>query len=188
MNIATFKKPLLCFGVFGFLSLFFSCGASTSSLTGGEQNFVVEMYGVFQAPVGSEGTYEPKWQNYLLTEVYLTKAEDGSTVDLMTDDPATLRIIDREQIIFSADVSEYDGVTFSSLTVVFDPSVVVAGKVSDENIIVLDTGDVTLTQDFAVETARSVTVLLKVKWKNTISEDAAGGEVFYPPGFDISFK
>ena len=189
MDFTRIKKMTKIAIVFLFISCTYSCGVSTSSLTGGEQNFVVEMYGVFQEPVGTEGAYEPKWQNYLLTDVYLTKKDDATTVDLMTTDSETIRIIDREQIIFSADISEYDAVTFSSLTVVVDPSVVVAGKTTDENVITLDTGDITLTKDFTVEKAQAVTVLLKVKWKNTISlDDASGQEVFFPPGFDISIK
>ncbi len=181
--IKSSAQILLLFSSLLFLS---ACGATTS-LTG-SQSFVVEMYGVFEEPVGADGAFEPKWQNYLLTDVLITKSDGSGDVDLMTSDPPVVRIVDRTQIIFSADVAEYEGVAMSGLTIKFDPSIVVAGKAA-EHTVILDTGDMTLAQSISVGKGQGITVLLKVKWKNTIKVDeATGEESALAPTFDISIK
>src|SRR5687768_8101081 len=88
-----------------------ACGTTELDLGA---TLVVAMYGAFEAPADAAGTAEPKFANFTLLDVTMTKA-DGEVVDLYDDDPYEARIINRSQIIAELDVTDYEEESFSQV-------------------------------------------------------------------------
>lgn len=109
-------------------------------------------------------------------------------MELYEGDPLTYRIITRPQVIFNDnDVSEYDGLTFSSLTVNFDSQVVVATSEREDNLLALESGSITLNEGFALPAGKALTVTIRALWGETISiDETTGDEVISAPSFSMT--
>lgn len=175
-----FFAPLISF-VFGVMVV--SCGATTTS----SSSFKVRMHGIYAPPVGAEGESTPRSQTYLLESVNLTQS-DGTEVALYSGDPATLKIIDRGQLIFSdTDTSDYDGVSFTSAKVTVDPTVVVTSKEGKSSTITLSSGDLQLDETFTIEKNKERVLTIKIAWGDTITVGDDGTETISPPTFSLAY-
>lgn len=165
-------------------SIFASCGVTTTS----SSSFKVRMHGIYSPPIGAEGDGTPRSQVYLLKGVTLTKS-DGTAVPLFTGDPTALKIIDRGQLIFSdTDTSDYDGTSFTSALVEFDPTVVVTSKNGVDSTITLSSGDLQLDEAFAIEKNKERVLTIKIAWGDTITVGDDGSETITPPTFSLKYE
>jgi hypothetical protein len=153
----------------GALSLGLSaCGGLSS-----DQLLSVEMYGVSKMPEGATGTQDPKFQMYQLLKVDLVSEDGATTTNLFDNDEEKIfRIVDREQLIYSKKISDLVDTSYGSMQLTFAPEV--SGGVSEENALTFTMANpvLTLSQPFAIEKAKDVTVLIKMNWGNTLSDEA----------------
>lgn len=159
------------------LSLLQGCGFTT-----GDQFLYVQMYGVAQAADDAAGDVSPKWQEYYLSSVVLL-SEDGSTATTLSEDAdaKTYRIVNRPQIIFTYDMSSESGNTYSGAEVTFDAAVTGESKNADNHSFSLTNTTLTLSEVFTIEESKGVDMLIKVRWKNTVS-----GSTMTEPTFTLS--
>ena len=160
-----------------------SCGATTTS----SSSFKVRMHGIHSPPPGAEGSTAPQSQVYLFKGVTLTDA-DNNQIALYDGDPASVKIIDRGQIVFEkTDMSDYDGSTISSVNIQFDPTVLITSKDKNESSLELSSGDMTLNESFRVSKNKEQVVTIKVAWGDTIAVDNDGNEVVSAPAFTVTY-
>ena len=144
----------------------------------------IEMYAQNETPAaGASGDSTPIWQDYTLLEVALLSEDTTETIILFTGDGTkTYKVVTRPQIIYSTDLSDYNGTTFAGITVTFDASL--TGATSD-----VDSLTTTLTEApsdgtlVTLEEGKGIEAVLKVKWKNTVS-----GSTMALPEFDLTWK
>jgi hypothetical protein len=144
------------------------CGGLSS-----DQLLSVEMYGVSKMPEGATGTRDPKFQIYQLLKVDLVSEDGATTTNLFDNEEEKIfRIVDREQMIYSKKISDLVDTSYGSMQLTFAPEV--SGGDSEENALTFTLANpvLTLSQPFAIETAKDVTVLIKMNWGNTLSDEA----------------
>jgi hypothetical protein len=146
------------------------------------------MYGIFDAPSSAEGDSAPRWQTYLLDEVratYQTKTGEtwgpAESVVLKSSLDRTLKILDRPQIIYEKDLSKYDGKRFRSITLIFDPTVVIAGIEKSNHELTLSSGEIAWEGAKTFNEAKGFDLTIKVQWNNTV--DTSGTETVSAPEF-----
>lgn len=138
-----------------------------------EQLLSIEMYGVSKMPAGATGTRDPKFQIYQLTKVDLVSEDGSSTTTLFDNEEERIfRIVDREQLIYSKEIDELVDTSYSSIQLTFAAEV--TGGDSEENALgfTMSSPTLTLTQPFAIEKAKDVTVQIKMNWGYTLSDEA----------------
>lgn len=144
------------------------CGGLSS-----DQLLSVEMYGVSKMPEGATGTRDPKFQIYQLLKVDIVSEDGATTTNLFDNEEEKIfRIVDREQLIYSKKISDLVDTSYGSMLLTFAPEV--TGGDSEENALTFTLANpvLTLTQPFAIETAKDITVLIKMNWGNTLSDEA----------------
>lgn len=160
------------------------CGSLTTTA---KTAFKVRMQGIYSTPVGAAGDSAPQSETFLLNGVTLTAA-DGTVSTLYTEDPATYKIIDRPQLLYANyDMADYDGITFSKASVIFDTSVVVTTKKSAEINIALDSGTLDLVQSFTIDKSTTQTLTIKASWGKTVTSPEGGTETAVAPTFAMTF-
>lgn len=145
-----------------------ACGGLSS-----DQLLSVEMYGVSKMPEGATGTRDPKFQIYQLLKVDILSEDGATTTNLFDNDEEKIfRIVDREQMIYSKKISDLVDTSYGSMQLTFAPEV--SGGDSEENALTFTLANpvLTLSQPFAIEKAKDVTVLIKMNWGNTLSDEA----------------
>ncbi|MDQ3233058.1 MAG: hypothetical protein M3Q07_14675 [Pseudobdellovibrionaceae bacterium] len=148
--------------------LLLGCGSLTE-----DQLLSVEMYGVSKSPEGATGTQDPNFQTYQLLKIDIV-SEDGATSSNLFDneEEKIFRIVDREQLIYSKKIAELEGTSYSSIQLTFAPDVI--GGESEDNSVTMTLGNpvLTLSQAFTVEKAKDLTLLIKINWGNTLTDEA----------------
>jgi hypothetical protein len=169
---------------FGTLVLL-AAGCSRSALDNVTKQILnVEMYAALEIPVGATGSSYPDWQRYTLTSVAFLNSDDDEALVLFDGStPQTFRIIDREQIIYSREISDYKGESYRGLVITFDPTIVGSSGGKDDYSCTLADPVLVKLQDFTIEEGKGMTIKIKTKWRNTIS-----AEGMTPPEYDISIK
>lgn len=160
------------------------CGSLTSKST---SSFKVRMQGTYSTPVGAAGTTAPQSETFLFKGLVLTKA-DGTVASLYSSDPATYKIIDRPQLLYANyDMSDYDAVSFTKASIIFDQTVVVTTKQGTEINLSLDTGTLDLIQNFTIDKASTQTLTIKASWGKTITVPDSGAETAIAPTFAMTY-
>lgn len=137
-----------------------------------EQLLKVEMFGVSDSAVDSEGNDKPDFQTYVLTGISLVHS-DGSTRTQLFD-PATstadqsFRIVDRAQRIYSKAIKDLAGQSFNGIELSFEGTVTGGNQRHPDLSFTLSSPTLTLSRAFEVEKAQSLLVEIKVKWGDTI--------------------
>lgn len=161
-----------------------SCGSLTSKST---SSFKVRMLGNYGTPIGASGTNAPQSETFLLKGIELTRT-DGTVATLYTAEPATYKIIDRPQMLYANyDMSDYDAVTFTKASVIFDPTVVITTKQGTEINLSLDSGTLDLSQNFTIDKASTQTLTIKASWGKTITVPESGAETATAPTFAMTY-
>lgn len=137
-----------------------------------DQLLSVEMYGVGKSPATATGTRDPKFQTYQLLKVDLI-SEDGTTPTNLFDgeEEKIFRIVDREQLIFTKEISDLEDNSYGSIQLTFAPEVT-GGEGDGALSFTLSNPVLSLTQAFAVEKAKDLTLQIKINWANTLSDEA----------------
>jgi hypothetical protein len=140
------------------------------------------MYGVSKMPDGATGTRDPKFQIYQLLKVDILSEDGATTTNLFdNDEDKIFRIVDREQLIYSKKISELVDTSYGSMQLTFAPEVT-GGDLEESSLsFTLANPVLTLSQPFAVEKAKDITVLIKMNWGNTLSD-----ETMTEPAFVLS--
>lgn len=143
------------------------CGALTS-----DQVLTVEMYGVSKAPASATGDQDPHSETFQLLSVILIDA-DGTTLTKLFDneEERIFQIIDRSQIIYSKKIADLEGKSYSGIRVEFDPTVEATEK-SNTASFTMASPKLELSQAFKIEKAKSVGLVIKANWGNTMSDGA----------------
>ena len=160
------------------------CGINTTSTS----SFKLRMHGIYSPPAGAEGNSAPRSQTYLFNGITLT-GTDGTPVSLYTGDPKTLKIIDRGQLVFSNnDMTDYNGTTFSSALIQFDPEVVVTTKTGTSSTFSLSSGDLQLDDSYLVTKGKEQVLTIKIAWGDTVNIADDGTETITPPTFTLKYE
>jgi hypothetical protein len=101
-------------------------------------------------------------------------SEDGATTTNLFDneEEKIFRIVDREQMIYSKKIVDLVDTSYGSMQLTFAPEV--SGGDSEDNALTFTMANpmLTLSETFAIEKAKDVTVLIKLNWGNTLSDEA----------------
>ena len=146
----------------------------------------VAMQGTFEAPVDADGNAEPRFQTYVLTNIVLVDS-DGVETSLFTDtEPLELKIVNRSQIIYEADLHDLVNKSYASARVSFQSTVLGGGKYGDAMSVELIDPDLDIPDALTVETATNYRMNVQVQWKNTVTrDDDAGTETMTAPSFAL---
>jgi len=127
-------------------------------------------------------------QIYLFNNVSLQPADGSAAVDMYSGDPEELRIVSRPQEVWSTtDLTDYEDVSFSSATVKFDPLVVVVDQEGEEHNIMLDTGDLVMSEPFTLSAGTEKVITVRASWGKTItpSDDTTPETTVSAPSFTL---
>lgn len=164
-------------------SLLFLTGCGLTGET--KQYFILEMMGVGEAPATATGDTSPKWQQHTLFGVELLSQDgtENTTLFSDTENPRVAKIANRPQIIYSKDVSAQKNTTFSAVNVKFSTTVTGASKNSEDHTLTMAKDTFTLTEEFTLEEGKDKTLMVEVKWLNTVS-----GDTMQEPEFVLEFR
>lgn len=166
-----FAKFLGRFGLLlGLAQVTSACGQATDlDLT---ELLSVAMQGTFEAPPAAAGNAEPKALTFNIVGVTMTR-DDGTVDDLFAaeTEPKEVRIINRPQIVFEPEVADYVDVTYTKMTLTFDPTATAKGKYEDEMAVTLAQPVAEFEDTFTVEKAKSMRLDVSIQWKNTVTRD-----------------
>ncbi len=144
------------------------CGISTTT----KQILTIYMQGNYSAPDDATGNETPISQAYTLNSVQV-QVDGGAALEFLTATPRESTIVNRSQIIFSKDISDYNGVRFSGAALGFSSAV--TGKTTGGTAVSTDitsrltSGAIPITEAFTVEEGKGLDINIKVNWKNTVS-------------------
>lgn len=157
------------------------CGLSGEN----KQFFILEMMGLAEAPAGATGNATPKWQRHVLFGVEFLSEDGTETTTLFSniDEPRTAKIASRSQIIYSKDVSDLKNNTYSAVTLRYSTTVMGASKDKEDHTLTMSHDTFTLTEHFTLEEGKDKTLLVAVKWLNTVD-----GETMQEPEFVLEFQ
>lgn len=145
------------------------------------------MLGSLAQPAGVTGTESPMAAIFLLNQVSMQPSEGGDPVELYSDDPIELRIVNRPQEIWSTlDLTELVDTGFSSATIQFDETVVIIDQNGDQHSITLDSGDLTAEDGFTIEDGKETVVTIRAEWGKTITPAEDGADaIVSAPSFSV---
>lgn len=148
------------------LTFLTGCGTGLTN----ETKFTVRMLGSLSQPAGATGTASPVAGIFLFNQVSLQPAEGGDPVELYTEEPLDLRIINRPQEIWSTvDLTELVDIEFSSATVELDDTVIIVDQDENEHNINLDSGSLTIDELFTITDGKETTITIRAVWGKTIT-------------------
>lgn len=149
----------------------FLLGACGNPLEPKGQMLDLVVFGVYKAPEGAGGNFSPKFYEMTVQQISL-HGVDGETIIFEPGRSGKdLRIIDRPQIVYSKDISDYEKMSFISATVVFDADVVVGGKYQSDYPLSLTSNSVSTTEPFTIGKSQGLRMTTKIEWRNTIVRD-----------------
>ena len=145
--------------------------ASCNSAVTQDQLLTIEMYGVTKAASTALGDKNPNFQSYQLLAVDFLSADGSSKTNLFNnEDDRTFVIVERQQIIFAKKISELVGVTYSAIQVTFHPTVKGGRDESPDNSFNMTNPILSLTTPLVVATGKSLDMVIKINWGNTLSD------------------
>jgi hypothetical protein len=151
------------------------------------QLFSVQIQGVHKAPDGAAGDSSPKKiaANFIALKLV---QDDGTEIDLSPTEAQEIEIINRPELFYQSDLKDYDGLSFSSAHVVFEPNVEVTGRYKIRPME-LTTYTFSVTSDFTVSDSQGQLMKIDVHWLKTAYTDPdAYDEVFTEPSFVTSIE
>jgi hypothetical protein len=162
-----------------FLAVLLAQGCSLGEV----EEIEVEMYGVVETVEGAAGDRDPSYQTWWLKEVHIVPSE-GDPLDFVYDNEGIpFRIVGRPQIIFQHDMSDFMGVEFSRLELVFGDEVLGGDQNIKDKSFTLSQPTLTLTGPFEMKKARKLKALLELSWAKSLSEES-----LLAPGIEFKFK
>ncbi len=173
-----FKLPMIL------LLLTLSCDDATDS----SKYFQIQMYGVAISPSSAIGNSDPINQTYNLKDITMI-LDDDTEVDLYDVDAKEVVIVNRQQIIFSKDVTEHDGKTIKRVLVTMAPTVTVRGKYKSDMTFTLENPVLEATTGFTINVTKAILLSIIVKWQNTVTKDeATEDETVSVPDIELQYE
>ncbi len=130
----------------------------------------IRIMGSLTQPTGATGSESPQAQVFLFNNVTLHPDDGSAGVDLYTGDPLELRVVSRPQEVWSTtELTDHVGKGFSSVTVKFDPLVVVVDQSGDSHDLTLDSGDLVMSEPFEIIDGKETVVTIRSSWGKTIT-------------------
>jgi hypothetical protein len=169
-------------------TILIACTGCGSMLPSTDQNLSIEMFGVLEEPeeVPDDGNANPKFYEFIFKQVTLQSSAGDVVLEPASEE--VFKIIDRPQIVFTEDISDYDGETFSGLLLEFDPEIIVGGKY-DETAVDLENPIITSDTNFTIEKAKGISLKIRIQWQNTLIRDtAAESEAITQASFDVEIE
>ena len=166
MKVSSIKIIALFFVI---LTVFTSCQQITDIPV-----LEIDMHAIYEEPsAGVSGGFEPISQTYTIKAIYRT-IEDGEEEDIYSGDAKLLKIIDREQLIFSKAIKSSEvGTKYSKLRVLIDPIVISNSRYTSDQHLTLNVESIEGDTGYTVGKGKSVRYTLKVLWKNTVTRDTS---------------
>ena len=122
-------------------------------------------------PTGAAGNASPDALTLTLQGIQLTNKTTSEVVEVYEDDAKEFKIIDRDQILYKIPVTDLDGTTYSSGSIVFESVATLKSKYEAELPFDLSTVPATTTQEFTCGTGQECTLHVYVAWKNILTRD-----------------
>lgn len=150
-----------------------------------KQFFILEMMGLNEAPANATGNTTPQWQKHVLFGVEFLNEDGSETTTLFSnvDEPRTAKVGHRSQIMYSKDVSELKNKTYSAVTLRYSTTVTGGSKNKAEHSLIMSQDSFTLTENFTLEEGKDKTLLVALKWLNTVD-----GDTMQEPEFVLEFQ
>lgn len=149
----------------------------------------IKMIGVLEKPGDATGGFEPISQTYKFTKLTLT-LQNGNTEVFEPGKETKVRISNRLQEVYKkAIISEQIGRVYDSAEITFDPAITGISKYEDKHSLSLDNPIANFNSGFAISKGKSLTFVVKVKWKGTITRDESSSppkETMSQPSLEIS--
>jgi|LauGreDrversion4_2_1035121.scaffolds.fasta_scaffold1067670_1 hypothetical protein len=143
------------------------------------------MAGSYETPDGAAGNADPKFVAFTLNSVVL-KSADGDLA-VFDGEPTEFRIISRDSLIAEKDLTDQEGLAYTGAEVTFAADVTMGGKYADDLTATLAAPTATLTESLAIETAKTIKLFVKAKWRNTVTrDDDAETETAVAPSLSVS--
>lgn len=166
---------LKCFILIAVLS---GCGITIDA----DETLNLYMHGSNYTPSGvdpnNEDAADPLWQEYVLTNV----AFDGTGGQVVlynnSNNVESIRIVEREQLIYEKDISDLEDTVFSSVAITFKSTVVGAYDSKKDYTFTLTDPIISHAEEFTVETGKDLNVRIKVRWRKTV--DLNSGTMIEP--------
>ncbi len=138
-----------------------------------DEELIIRMQAKFLEPeVPVEGAmYDPIWQEYQLLGVYLIDAEDAEqSLSLLPSDqnPLTIKVVDRAQILFSAKLTDLVGSSFQGLTCLFAEEINGASKKKTDHLLSWETPELTLLTPIEIAKGQKQNFDIDIYWRNTV--------------------
>lgn len=172
------KNRITGVGVFCVSLLLGGCDIDLNS-----QTFNLKMFGVESAAEGASGDASPRALNYTITALSFTGTDGAGDLALELEDPSTsFRIAARPQILFTKELSDYAGNSYSGATITFQQSVTGETIAGDPVEFAMAATELT-APGFTLQKGRDLNIIIKVKWKNSVSADGAS-----EPSYELSIR
>ena len=162
--LKSYRLVLLIFFLLG-------CGGEFES---SEPKLNVVLKGSLVAPDSAAGSHTPQYAELDVVALTLVIADTEEPVELDIHESG-LRVIGREQIVYSTKLAEQAGKVISSVSLELSESVILGGQ-SDTYPASFTTTEVTASPekaDLSFEKNETVDVTLYLDWLDTIDQDAA---------------
>lgn len=120
--------------------------------------------------VKPSGDSNPHWLKYTINGISLINSDTSETTVVYDGiDPKEAIIINRPQIIFSKDISDLNGNSYTQATFSFTEEL--KGQTSESRDFTISMASTILshTEAITVEEGRGLTFDIRLKWKNTVS-------------------
>ena len=151
-----------------------SCGISQDT-----QMLTIEMLAADIAPEGASGTEDPIYLTLTPVSVVATNQSTDAAIALSLGyEFEELTIIDRSQIIFETELTDYEGVSLVNLTVNLEAAYKAAGKTVAEKEASLTTTEIVYAGPETVETGKDLSFQITLSWGDILSEDSLGQPAF----------
>lgn len=159
-----------------------ACG-NLSDLSETKPMLKLSIFGVNESPDTAEGNSTPRFYELSLQGLNL-RTTDGETISFAPEQTETYRVINRPQIIYEKDITEYAGTEFDRLTVLLDPEVTVGGKFASDHALTLSDSTISYEQSFSAKKSSDLEFGVKIQWMNTLTEGDSS-ETVAIPSFEV---
>lgn len=167
------KHTITSLFALGMAATLSACGVSLDS----ESVMRIEMYGSSTVPASATGDKNPSFQNYILKSIGLVSA--AGTTNLL-DSEDSYKIIDRAQLLYEKDMSNFKGNEYTGISITFGPAVTGGNAKQSDLSFTLSNETISLVKTFTIQSAKSITFSIEAHWGNTLADG-----VMTEPEFEI---
>lgn len=143
-----------------------------------------EMYGIYSMPEGAEGNKDPIAINFKLKQIIMDINEESIQKNFTNNEQ--IIIINRPQIIYEMDLSNYTNSNINEIQVEFDSDILIKAKY-EEQTIDISNPIISYSTPIAIKTSQTINFIIQVLWRNIVTQQNQT-EIFSEPGFNVIVK